>query len=109
MERLSCKEMLTHISWSNYASSSMYDKQVINYINEFISLDDESVKTLCKFLCHTMGVTENGDLDLGVKVKSRSESKFILAVYFIKHRYRVSIYVTFINEMLETLDISHFF
>ena len=46
------------------------------------------------------GVTTTGDPDPGVNVNARAESNLILHVNFIKHRDRVSRYVTFRNVTL---------
>ena len=62
MERLSCKAMITCLGWIDAASSLMYDDQAINSIDEFISLDDESIKNICKALRRYGVVTANGDL-----------------------------------------------
>ena len=92
--------MLTCLGWSNAVSSFMYEEQDISSINEFIFLDDESVKTLFKVLCQTGSFTATGDTDPGVKVIARTESNFMLAVYFIKHQDRASRDVTFRNVTL---------
>ena len=89
-----------HLGLSDAASSSMQNEQAINYNDEFRSLDDESVKTLCKFLLQPGGVTTTSDPDPGVKVNARAESNLMLAVYFTKHNDRVSRDVTFLNVML---------
>ena len=88
------------LGWSDAASSSMYDEQTINSIEDFRSLDDESVKTCCKVLRRHGGATATGDTDTGVKVKARAESNMMIAVYFIKHRGRVFSDVTFRNVTL---------
>ena len=85
MERLDCKSMLTRLGWIDAASSSMYDKQAIKSIDEFRLMDNESVKTLCKFLRRPGGVMGTGDPDPGVKVNARAESNLMLNVYLIKH------------------------
>ena len=64
--------MIIRIGWNDAISSSMYEKHVIKSIDEFRSLDDDSVKTLCKVLLQPGGVTETGDPYPGVKAKSRS-------------------------------------
>ena len=63
----------------------MYDDQAIYSIDDFRSLDDESVKNICKVLLRPGGVMATGEPDLGVKVNLISESNMILSVYFIKH------------------------
>ena len=92
--------MRIFIGWNGVASSSMYDDQDINSINDFRSLDYESVKTLYKVLCRPGGVTATGVLGLGFKMNARVQSNLMLAVYFIKHQDRVSIDVTFRNVTL---------
>ena len=72
-------------------------------IDKFRSLEDESVKTLCKVLCRPRCVTATVAPYLCVKVNARDESNLMLAVYFIKHQYRVSRYVTFGDVMLAGL------
>ena len=77
--------MLNRLGWSDATSSSMYDEQSINSIDKFRSLDDESVKTLCKVLRQPGGVAANGDPDPGVKVDARAESNLMIDAYLIKH------------------------
>ena len=97
MERAIYKTILTLLRWKDITSSSMYDDWVINSIDEFKSLDDESVRNFCKVLRLYVGVTSNGAPDPGVKVNARSESNFMFAVLFIKHEDRVSRDITFRN------------
>ena len=80
MEQADCKSMLTRLGWNDAASSSIYGDQTINSIDEFRSLDNDSVKTLCKVLHCTGGVTKTIALYPGVKVNARAESNLIFAV-----------------------------
>ena len=59
-----------------------------------------SIKTLCKVLRRPGYVTATNDTYPGDKVNARAESNLMFVVYFIKHRYRVSIDVTFRNMTL---------
>ena len=92
--------MLTHLGWNDATSSSMYNDQAINSIDEFRSLEDESIKNICKVMRQPVGVTATGVMDPGFNVNTRADSNLIFAVYFIKHRDRVSRYVTFRNMTL---------
>ena len=100
MERLACKLMLTRLGWSDAASSLMYDDQAINSIDEFISLDNELVETLCKVLLRPGDVMATGDPGPGVKVNARYSNNLMLAVYFINNKDRFSRDVTFRNVIL---------
>ena len=100
MERLVCKAMLKRLGWIDAVSSSMYDYQAINYIYNFRSLKNESVKTLCKVMRRPGFFTATGYLEPGAKVNSRAYNNLMLAVYFIIHRDRVSRDVTFMNVTL---------
>ena len=42
----SCKTMLNSLGWNDTDSTALYDVQVINSIDEFRPLDDESVCTI---------------------------------------------------------------
>ena len=100
VDQADCKTMLTRLGWKNSASPLMYDNHTISSINEFKSLDNGSVKTLCKVLRRPRCVTATGALDPGVKVNARDQSNLMLDVYLIKNQYRVSRDVTFRNVTL---------
>ena len=95
--------MLTCPGWSDAVSSSMYDDQAIKYNDRFRSLDDESVKTLCKALRRPGFVTAISSPYPGVKLNARSKSNLIIDVYFIKHQDRFSRDVNF--KVLELAEV----
>ena len=86
--------MLKRLGWKDSASSLMYKNQAINSIGKFRSMDDESVKALCKVLCRPGGVAATIAPEPGVKVNSIAKSNLMLALYFINHQDRVSRDVT---------------
>ena len=77
---MACKAMLTCLGWNNAESSSMYNNQVIKSIGEFRSLDDESVKTICKVLRRPGSFMATGAPDPCIRVNTRSESNLLIAV-----------------------------
>ena len=58
----------------------MYNDQVINSINEFRSLDNESVENICKVLRRPRSIMATVAPDPGVHLNTRDESNLMLAV-----------------------------